>query len=84
MSMGGSDNYNFRASHFATGNRLTVSGANRSYTLRGMYTYNTGLMENGWALSGSVSYRWADRGYVKGTFYNSLSYFFGAEKSTQQ
>ena len=79
-TMGGSDNYNFRASHFATGNRLTVSAANRSYTLRGMYTYNTGLMENGWALSGSVSYRWADRGYVKGTFYNSLSYFFGAEK----
>ena len=79
-TIGGSDNYNFRASHFAAGNRVTVSAANRSYTLRGMYTYNTGLMENGWALSGSVSYRWADRGYVKGTFYNSLSYFFGAEK----
>jgi hypothetical protein len=79
-AIGGSSNYNFRASHFPVGNRLTVSGCNRNYTLRGNYTYNTGLMNNGWALSGSVGYRWADRGYVKGTFYNSLSYFFGAEK----
>ena len=79
-AMGGSNNYNFRPSAFATGQRLTLSGANRNYTLRAMYTYNTGVMENGWAYSANLTYRWADRGYVEGTFYNSLSYFFGAEK----
>ncbi len=79
-AMGGSNNYDFRPSHFATGHRITLSGANRNYTLRGMYTYNSGLREDGWAYSANITYRWADRGYVEGTFYNSLSYFFGAEK----
>ena len=80
--MAGSNNYNFRPSAFATGQRVTLSGANRNYTFRGMYTYNTGVMENGWALSANVTYRWASpkTAYVEGTFYNSLSYFFGAEK----
>ncbi len=79
-AMGGSNNYNFRPSHFATGQRLTLSAANRNYKLRGMYTYNSGVMENGWAISGNLTYRWANEGYVEGTFYNSLSYFLGAEK----
>ncbi len=79
-AMGGSNNYNFRPSHFAAGNRIAVSGANRNYKLRGMYTYNSGLSEKGWAFTGSVTYRWADEGYVEGTFYNSLSYFLGLEK----
>ena len=78
--MGGSNNYDFRPSRMATGQYLSVAGANRSYTLRGMYTYNSGLRPDGWAFSAGLTYRWASRGYVKGTFYNSLSYFFGAEK----
>ena len=81
-AMAGSNNYNFRPSAFATGQRVTLSGANRNYTVRGMYTYNTGVMDNGWAFSANVTYRWASpkTAYVDGTFYNSLSYFFGAEK----
>lgn len=79
-AMGGSNNYNFRPSHLPAGNRVTLSGANRNYTLRGMYTYSTGLSEKGWAFTGSLTYRWADQGYVEGTFYNSLSYFLGLEK----
>ena len=78
--MAGSNNYNFRPSSFATGQRASIAGANRNYTVRAMYTYNTGMMENGWAFTGSLTYRWANRGYVEGTFYNSLSYFLGAEK----
>ena len=78
--MAGSNNYNFRPSSFGTGQRVSLAGANRNYTLRGMYTYNSGLMSNGWAYTASLTYRWAGRGYVKGTFYNALSYFFGAEK----
>ncbi len=62
--MGGANNYNFRPANMPTGHRITLSGANRSYTLRGMYTFNTGLSDKGWAFSGNVTYRWAKVGYV--------------------
>lgn len=78
--IGGSNNYNFRPASMATGHRITLTGANRNYTLRGMYTYNSGLNSKGWAYSANVTYRWADKGYVPGTFYNALSYFFGVQK----
>ena len=78
--MGGANNYNFRPAAMATGQRLTLSGANRNYTLRGMYTYNSGLNSKGWAFSGNITYRWAKNGYVEGTFYNALSYFLGVQK----
>ena len=78
--MGGSNNYNFRPAQMAAGHRLTLSAANRNYTLRGMYTYNSGLNAKGWAYSANITYRWAGRGYVEGTYYNSLSYFLGVQK----
>ena len=78
--MAGSNNYNFRPVAMPVGNRITLSGANRNYTLRGMYTYSSGLSDKGWAFTGGISYRWANRGYVEGTFYNSLSYFLGLQK----
>ncbi len=79
-ALGGSNNYNFRASQVAAGNKLSLSGANRNYTLRGMYTYGSGISEKGWAFAGSLCYRWANRGYVEGTFYNSVSYYLGIQK----
>ena len=78
--MAGSNNYNFRAGNMAAGHRLTLSGANRNYTLRGMYTYASGFNNKGWAIAANITYRWANRGYVEGTFYNALSYFFGVQK----
>jgi len=79
--MGGSNNYNFRPSSFATGQRASIAGANRNYNVRAMYTYNTGVTEKGWAFTGSLTYRWGNGlGFVDGTSYNSLSYFLGAEK----
>lgn len=78
--MAGSNNYDFRAGSMQTGHYASVAAANRNYTLRGMYTYNSGFNNKGWAISAGVTYRWANRGYVEGTFYNSLSYFFGVQK----
>ena len=78
--MAGANNYNFRPAAMAMGHRLTLSGANRSYAVRAMYTYNSGLTSKGWAFSANLTYRWADEGYVEGTFYNSLSYFLGLQK----
>ena len=81
-AMGGSNNYNFRPSSFATGQRVSLAGANRNYTARAMYTYNSGITEKGWAFTGSLTYRWAnmETANIEGTFYNALSYFFGVEK----
>ncbi len=79
-ALGGSNNYNFRPSSMPGGHRLSLAGANRSYTTRAMYTYNSGLNNKGWAFSANLTYRWANRGYIEGTFYNALSYFLGAEK----
>ncbi len=78
--LGGSNNYDFRASHYAAGGKATLSGANRNYRLRGMFTYATGLKDNGWAFMGTVGYRWANEGWVEGTYYNSLAYFLSAQK----
>lgn len=79
-AMAGSSNYNFRAGSMPTGQRISLLANNRNYLLRGMYTYSSGFNSKGWAFTGNLTYRWANRGYVKGTFYNSLSYFFGVEK----
>ena len=81
-STGGSNNYNFRPSAMASGHRLSIAGANRNYTFRAMYGYNSGLNSKGWAWSMGLTYRWANQetAYVEGTFYNSLSYFLGVEK----
>ena len=49
-AIGGATNINLRASQYAAGSKLTLSGSNRNYILRGMYTYSTGLMNNGWHL----------------------------------
>lgn len=79
-ALGGSNNYNFRASNYARGNKITLSGTNRNYRARAIYSYGTGLNEKGWAFFGTVGYRWANEGYVEGTFYNSLSYFLSLQK----
>lgn len=79
-AIGGATNINLRASQYAAGSKLTLSGSNRNYILRGMYTYSTGLMNNGWAFTGSLGYRWGNEGNIEGIKYNSFSYFLGAEK----
>ena len=81
-ALGGSNNYNFRPSSMPVGQRVSLSAANRNYTLRGMYSYNSGVSKSGWIFSGGLTYRWANMATanVEGTFYNALSYFLGAEK----
>lgn len=78
--VGGAQSVNTRASQFAQGDKLTLTGCNRNYVARGMFTHATGLLPSGWAFAGLVGYRWANEGVIEGTFYNSLSYFLSAEK----
>ena len=80
--IGGGDNINLRASHVAKGQKFTLTACNRNYKARAIYTFGTGVMASGWAFAGSFGYRWADEGVIEGTYYNSLSYYLGAEKRT--
>lgn len=79
-TIGGASNINMRASQYAAGHKASLVGCNRNYLARAMYTYSTGLMQNGWAFTASASYRWANEGVIEGTFYNSAGYFLAAEK----
>lgn len=78
--IGGGDNTNLRASQFQQGHKITLSACNRNYKSRAMYTFATGLLNNGWAFAGTIGYRWSDEGVIEGTYYNSFSYLFSAEK----
>lgn len=79
-SMAGANNYNFRAGSMPTGHKVALSGANRNYTLRAMYSYASGFNAKGWAFAAGLTYRGATRGYVEGTCYNALSYYLGVQK----
>ena len=78
--VGGSTAIDTRASSQREQIRLTQSFSNRSYNLRTMLTWSTGMLENGWAFSLSGSHRYAGEGYAPGTFYDSWSYFLSADK----
>lgn len=79
-SIGGAENINMRASAISPGTKATLSYANRNYYLRGMVTYSTGLLDNGWAFAASLGGRYSHEGAVDGTFYRNFSYALSAEK----
>ncbi|MEZ5082135.1 MAG: TonB-dependent receptor plug domain-containing protein [Bacteroidales bacterium] len=78
--IGGVTNMITRASSYQKQKKITYSMTNRSYRNRLMFLYATGMMENGWAITASGSRRWAEEGYVEGTFYDAWSYFLAVEK----
>ena len=78
--LGGTENINMRASNYTPGGKLTLSYTNRNYYLRGMFTYSTGLKDNGWAFTTSIGGRYSNEGNIDGTFYKNVSFAFSAEK----
>jgi len=78
--IGGVTNINTRASQARVGTKISYASTNRTYTNRIMFTHSTGLMENGVAFTISGSRRWAEEGYVDGTFYDAYAYFVSIEK----
>ncbi len=59
---------------------VSYSNANRNFRHRLMATYASGLMKGGWAVSAAFSRRWAEQGYVPGTFYDGYSYYLSVDK----
>jgi len=78
--VGGASRINTRASEYRAGIKAVYSLSNRTYRNRAMLTYSTGLMNNNWAVTGSYSRRWSERGYEQGTFYDANSFFLAIEK----
>ena len=79
-NIGGVTNVNARASQMRKGFRVSVSNANQMYRWRGMISYASGALDNGWSYGFSVSTRQGGNGYVDGIFYNSYGYFASVEK----
>lgn len=78
--IGGVTNILTRASSYRKTANLSYAASNRSYNNRIMFLYATGLQDNGWSVTLSGSRRWAQEGYVPGTFYDAWSYFVSVEK----
>ena len=82
--LSGYTTFDIRASKQRTQKRINYMFSNRSYSGRAMGTYSTGMQKNGWAFTFSGSKRWAEEGYVPGTFYNAYSYFVGVDKKLKE
>lgn len=78
--IGGFSEISLRPTEFRPGTRLSYASSNRAYRNRLMVTHSTGMMDNGWAFTVSASRRWAEEGYVEGSFFDAGGYFVGAEK----
>ncbi len=79
-NIGSSTNIYMNAGDIRKQNNLSYALSNRSYTHRLMYTYSSGFNEKGLAYAFSFSKRYAERGYIKGTWYDAYSYFASIEK----
>ena len=79
-SLGGTANIITRASEYRPGVKVSYMSTNRNYSNRVMATASTGLMDNNLAVTISGSHRWANEGYIEGTFYDAWAYFLAVEK----
>ena len=83
--IGGTVNYNTRASAYRKQVKIGYSLSNRTYTNRLMLTAATGISPKGWAFAASLSTRFGNQlSYVDGTTYDGFSYFLSAEKIFNQ
>ena len=84
-SWGLSTNYLQSATNYAQGWKVGVAGTNRNYKGAARATYSSGLMENGWAFTAQLAWRYSPYIDIKGQIgegiaYNSFGYFLTAEK----
>ncbi|MEZ4993437.1 MAG: TonB-dependent receptor [Saprospiraceae bacterium] len=78
--VGGANMIDTRAAGQRKQLRVSYALSNRAYRNRIMATWSSGLLPGGWAVSLSGSRRWAQEGYVDGTFYDAYSYFLSVDK----
>lgn len=76
---GGTRNYNLRPSNYGKGGRVTYSHLNRSYNNRVMATFASGEQPSGLSYVVSGSKRWAQEGYIDGTYYDAYAGYAAVE-----
>jgi len=79
-SVGGTSSIDSRATRQRKQLSATYGLSNRTYDNRFMLTYGSGILNKGWAFSASISRRWANEGFVKGTYYDGFAYYAGISK----
>ena len=78
--LGGSADIDIRPSAMRKYTRFSYASSNGNYRHRLMGFHNSGLNDKGWGIAASASRRYAEEGYVEGTFYDAWSYFLSIEK----
>lgn len=78
--VGGGNFIDTRASFHRKQLRMSYSVSNGAFRNRIMGTWSSGMTEKGWAFTLSGSRRWAQEGYVEGTFFDGWAYFLSADK----
>jgi hypothetical protein len=82
--IGSTTNIDVRASKQKPQTIFGYAYSNRSYEHKLSFTHSTGINKKGWAFTFSGSRRYADEGYVPGTYYNGWSWFVAADKKLGQ
>ena len=82
--IGGNTQIDARASRQRAQTQISYAASNRNYNNRIMLSHSTGINKKGWAFSLSGSRRWADEGYVPGTYYDGWAFFSGIDKKIGQ
>ena len=82
--IGNTTNIDVRASKQRPQTNIGYAYSNRSYDHRMLFTHSTGLTKKGWAFTVSGSWRYADEGYVQGTYFNGYSWFAAVDKKLGQ
>ncbi|MBN9300093.1 MAG: TonB-dependent receptor [Filimonas sp.] len=80
ISINGSSNTDIRAGSQQKQLNIVLAIANRNYRQRATVKYNTGYDKHGWAFTMAGDIRYAESGYIKGTYYKGYSGFVGIEK----
>jgi hypothetical protein len=78
--LGGNTQFDTRASRQRKQTNFNYAISNRNYVHRWMITHSTGLNKKGWAFTFSGSRRWANEGFVEGTYFDGWSAFIGIDK----
>ena len=84
-SLGQATNYLQSATNYAQGWKVGLAATNRNYKGAARATYSSGLLENGWAFTAQLAWRYSPYLDVKGRIgegitYSSVGYFLTAEK----
>ncbi len=82
--IGSNTHIDSRASKQRAQTSINYAASNRNYNNRVMITHSTGLNKKGWAFTLSGSRRWAEEGYVPGTYYEGWGYFAAVDKKLGQ